>query len=173
MAALLAAGAALEAKDSSLWTALMLAADKGQARAVSALLAGGAAPSAALPNGWAPLHFAAKAGSADAVAALLAGGADMSAKLDGKWTVRPLPRTPRPAWQHWAGASTKKLGLAPDGAARAEGHVCCAQAADLSTDEAVKAACGGGLARSGTRQSGSAAASLGGVKSGASRGRVA
>jgi ankyrin repeat protein len=75
---LLDAGAAIDARDASGQTALMLAAERGLAGMASLLLERGASPDLRDSRGESALIRASRAGEAQAVQALLAGGADPS-----------------------------------------------------------------------------------------------
>ena len=75
---LLAAGADVEAKDNSGWTALMLAAQNGHVGVVQALLAARADVNAVCHSGWTALMLAALYGHVGAVQALLNAGADLT-----------------------------------------------------------------------------------------------
>jgi ankyrin repeat protein len=84
-AALVDAGAALDAQDANRLTPLTMAAMCGRADAIRMLAARGASANARDVNDWTPLHLACFRGHDDAVTALLDAGADPRARnTDGR-----------------------------------------------------------------------------------------
>ncbi|MGE0812414.1 MAG: ankyrin repeat domain-containing protein [Vicinamibacterales bacterium] len=94
LAAMFAAGADVDARDSDGLTALHVAARLGDARVAAWLAAHGAAVDDVAPDGWMPLHRAVEAGHAGVVAALVGAGAssDRGVATGGGHGVTPRER---------------------------------------------------------------------------------
>ena len=90
MAALLEAGAVIEARDTYGSTALIMCAAWGRVSMLTALLAAGAALEAELKNGWRALHHAAARGHGPVLAKLIAAGADLAATTNYGETAQQL-----------------------------------------------------------------------------------
>ena len=83
---LLAAGAAVDARDADSWTALHFAAEAGDTELINILLSAGASVTASDDYRYAPLHLAAREGHDAACEILLAAGADPHAVIDVGFT---------------------------------------------------------------------------------------
>jgi clan AA aspartic protease (TIGR02281 family) len=90
---LLARGAARDARDNAGWTALLLAADRGDLGAAEALIAAGADVNARNNLGWTPLMTAVSRGNLPLIEALIAARADPKIRNNDGWTALTIARS--------------------------------------------------------------------------------